>query len=58
MSAFTFLTKLTRSIADAREQARVARTLDGMSDRGLRDIGIARAEIDLIAAGGIRRSGR
>ena len=57
MRALTFLSGLSRTISDARERARISRALDGMSDRSLRDIGISRAEIDIIASGGIR-SGR
>lgn len=58
MSAFTFLSGLGRTISEARERARVTRALDGMSDRSLRDIGISRAEIDIVAAGGVRRTTR
>lgn len=58
MSAFPLFDRLARRIAQSRERARIARQLDGMNDHDLRDIGIARAEIDRIAAGSVRHSVR
>lgn len=54
MSSFPIFDSWARRIAAARESARIARQLDGMTDHDLRDIGVTRAEIDRFAAGAVR----
>ena len=54
MSSFPIFDSWARRIAAARESARIARQLDGMTDHDLRDIGITRAEVDRFAAGAVR----
>lgn len=58
MRTFPILNALARRIGAARREHRIARQLDAMSDHDLRDIGIARGEIDLIAAGAVRHGVR
>jgi uncharacterized protein YjiS (DUF1127 family) len=44
-----FFRKYWRAIQERRDRQRLRATLDDLSDRELRDIGIARGEIDYVA---------
>ena len=52
---FTLLTQAVRAMTQAVEHARAIRQLSAMSDRDLRDIGIARAEIEAVVTGKLAR---
>ena len=55
MSLVTLVRRVIRTIGRHVEHARAVRQLQAMSDRDLRDIGIARAEIDALVTGTIQR---
>lgn len=48
---FTLLSQAVRAVSQTVEHARAIRQLEAMSDRELRDIGIARAEIEAVVTG-------
>jgi len=52
---FTLLTQAVRAVSQTVEHARAIRQLEAMSDRDLRDIGIARAEIEAVVTGRTER---
>ena len=52
---FSILTRAVRAVTRSVEHARAIRQLQAMSDRDLRDIGIARAEIEAVVTGKVAR---
>jgi len=55
MSLITFFRRAVAMVARNIEHAQAIRQLQAMSDRELRDIGIARSEIDALVTGAIHR---
>ena len=53
---FNLLTKAVRAMTQMVEHAHAIRQLRAMSDRELRDIGIARAEIEAVVTGKVARA--